>query len=73
MLRNDKLKDLSVEKLLEELDYCGCDTYYLDYRNIVIAEIKNRLYRFYFRTYIKIYLWNNDISRTNNANSTGYG
>lgn len=37
------IKNLSVEKLLEELDYCGCDTYYLDYRNVVVTEIKSRL------------------------------
>lgn len=42
-MTNDGIKNLSVEKLLEELDYCGCDTYYLDYRNIVVAEIKSRL------------------------------
>lgn len=42
-MKNDEIKNLSVEKLLEELDYCGCDTYYLDYRNIIISEIKSRL------------------------------
>lgn len=39
----NEIKNLSVEKLLEELDYCGCDTCYLGYRNVVVTEIKSRL------------------------------
>lgn len=35
-MKNDEIKNFSVEKLLEELDYCGCDTYYLDYNNLQV-------------------------------------
>lgn len=46
-MTNDKfiktIPNLSVDKLLDELDYCGFDSYYRPIREPVVAEIRKRL------------------------------
>ena len=39
------IPSLSVTALLEDLDYCGYDSYYRSIREPVVAEIKKRLER----------------------------
>ena len=39
------IPSLSVTALLEDLDYCGYDSYYRTIREPVVAEIKRRLER----------------------------
>lgn len=37
------LMEYSTDELIEALNYCGYDPYYLDYRYEIIVEIKKRL------------------------------
>lgn len=42
-MTKEQLEKASIEDLLDSLDYCGYDSYYASYREIIIIEIKNRL------------------------------
>jgi hypothetical protein len=41
-MRDELMKD-SVSQLMERLDYCGYDSYYRDYREQIVKEIRRRL------------------------------
>lgn len=42
-MTKEELEKASIEDLLDSLDYCGYDSYYASYREIIIIEIRNRL------------------------------
>ena len=44
-MSREKLADIGVNKLIKELDKCGYDEYYTDYRRNIIREIKRRIRR----------------------------
>lgn len=37
------LTEYNTDELIEALNFCGCDSYYSEYRDEIIAEIKKRL------------------------------
>ena len=45
-MNSNELKAADTKALLDDLDYCGYDSYYRDYREEIIAEIERRLNRY---------------------------
>ena len=39
----ENLKNLSNRELIEQLEYCDCDTYYRDLWEAIIKELKRRV------------------------------
>lgn len=42
-MTREELKTATNDELIDELDYCGYDSYYGDYRDDIVAEIKKRM------------------------------
>lgn len=42
-MTREELKVATNDELIDELDYCGYDSYYRDYRDDVVVEIKKRM------------------------------
>lgn len=42
-MTREELKTATNDELIDELNYCGYDSYYRDYRDDVVAEIKKRM------------------------------
>ena len=40
-----RLREIGVNKLMHELDKCGYDEYYKEYRGEIVREIKRRIRR----------------------------
>ena len=38
-----EMKEMSTDELLDDLDYCGYDPYYDNFRKDIVAEIRRRL------------------------------
>ena len=42
-MTREELKTATNDELIDELNYCGYDSYYGDYRDDIVAEIKKRM------------------------------
>ena len=42
-MTREEFKTATNDELIDELDYCGYDSYYGDYRDDIVAEIKKRM------------------------------
>lgn len=59
-MTKEELKTKTTDELIDELNYCGYDPYYKEYRADIVAEIMKRLQEPSIRQKVRV---SNDIHR----------